>query len=130
MELPPNPTEWYMQLLAPLSPDIKLDLICKLAESLKEKLPHSEKVTSKSEDFFETLSGAWEEDITNDKSGIEKAMEDVKAGRVDKAKDADELFKQIVLLELGQVTPEKAFEDFKIQVELNVDEDEVVFELN
>ena len=37
MELPPNPTEWYMQLLAPLSPDIKLDLICKLAESLKEK---------------------------------------------------------------------------------------------
>ena len=42
----------------------------------------------------------------------------------------DELFKQIVLLELGQVTPEKAFEDFKIQVELNVDEDEVVFELN
>ena len=60
MELPPNPTEWYMQLLAPLSPDIKLDLICKLAESLKEKLPHSEKVTSKSEDFFETLSGAWE----------------------------------------------------------------------
>ena len=27
MELPPNPTEWYMQLLAPLSPDIKLDLI-------------------------------------------------------------------------------------------------------
>ena len=91
-----NPTEWYMQLLAPLSPDIKLDLICKLAESLKEKLPHSEKVTSKSEDFFETLSGAWEEDITNDKSGIEKAMEDVKAGRVDKAKDADELFKQIL----------------------------------
>ena len=89
MELPPNPTEWYMQLLAPLSPDIKL-------ESLKEKLPHSEKVTSKSEDFFETLSGAWEEDITNDKSGIEKAMEDVKAGRVDKAKDADELFKQIL----------------------------------
>lgn len=96
MELPPNPTEWYMQLLAPLSPDIKLDLICKFAESLKEKLPHSEKVTSKSEDFFETLSGAWEEDITNDKSGIEKAMEDVKAGRVDKAKDADELFKQIL----------------------------------
>ena len=53
-------------------------------------------MTSKSEDFFETLSGAWEEDITNDKSGIEKAMEDVKAGRVDKAKDADELFKQIL----------------------------------
>ena len=42
----------------------------------------------------------------------------------------DELFKQIVLLELGQVTPEDAFKDFKVQVELNVDEDEVVFELN
>ena len=41
-------------------------------------------------------SGAWEEDITNDKSGIEKAMEDVKTGRVYKAKDADELFKQIL----------------------------------
>ena len=40
----------------------------------------------------------------------------------------DELFKQIVLLELGQTTPEKAYEDFKVQVELNVDEDEVVFE--
>ena len=42
----------------------------------------------------------------------------------------DELFKQIVLLELGQVNPEDAFKDFKVQVELNVDEDEVVFELN
>lgn len=41
-----------------------------------------------------------------------------------------EVFKQIVLLELGQVTPEKAFEDLRAQVELNVDEDEVIFELN
>lgn len=40
----------------------------------------------------------------------------------------DELFKQIVLLELGQTTPEQAYEDFKVQVELNVDEDEVIFE--
>lgn len=40
----------------------------------------------------------------------------------------EELFKQIVLLELGQTTPEKAYEDFKVQVELNVDEDEVIFE--
>lgn len=37
MELSLNPTEWYMKLLAPLSPDIKLDLISKLSESLKEK---------------------------------------------------------------------------------------------
>ena len=34
--------------------------------------------------------------ITDKKSGIEKAMEDVKTGRVYKAKDADELFKQIL----------------------------------
>lgn len=40
----------------------------------------------------------------------------------------DELFKQLVLLELGKITPEKAFEDFKVQIELNVDEDAVVFE--
>ena len=42
----------------------------------------------------------------------------------------EELFKQLVLLELGQITPEKAFEDLVNQVELNVDEDEVIFELN
>lgn len=30
------------------------------------------------------------------KSGIEKSLEDVKAGRVFKAKDADDLFKQIL----------------------------------
>ena len=34
--------------------------------------------------------------ITDKKSGIEKAIEDVKTGRVHKAKDADELFKQIL----------------------------------
>lgn len=39
-----------------------------------------------------------------------------------------ELHKQIVLLELGEVTPEKAYEDFKIQIELNADVDNVVFE--
>lgn len=39
-----------------------------------------------------------------------------------------ELFKQIVLLELGQVTPEDAFKDFKAQVELNVDAEDVIFE--
>lgn len=32
-----TPAEWYMKLLSPLSPDIKLDLISKLSESLKEK---------------------------------------------------------------------------------------------
>lgn len=31
----------------------------------------------------------------------------------------NELFKQITLLELGQITPEKAYEDFKTQIELN-----------
>lgn len=34
--------------------------------------------------------------ITDKKSGIEKAIEDVKTGHVHKAKDADELFKQIL----------------------------------
>ena len=64
MELSLNPTEWYMKLLAPLSPDIKLDLISKLSESLKEKVSHSEKTILKSEDFFSALSGAWEDDTS------------------------------------------------------------------
>ena len=53
MELSLNPTEWYMKLLAPLSPDIKLDLISKLSESLKEKVSHSEKTILKSEDLLD-----------------------------------------------------------------------------
>lgn len=55
-----TPAEWYMKLLSPLSPDIKLDLISKLSESLKEKI--STKSVSHSSDFFNTLSGAWEDD--------------------------------------------------------------------
>lgn len=39
----------------------------------------------------------------------------------------DELYKQIQLLELGQTTAKQAFEDFKTQIELNVD-GEVIFE--
>lgn len=34
--------------------------------------------------------------ISDKKSNIEKAIEDVKAGRVYKAKDADDMFKQIL----------------------------------
>lgn len=34
--------------------------------------------------------------ISQRKAGIEKALEDVKAGRVCKAKNADDLFKQIL----------------------------------
>lgn len=56
-----TPAEWYMKLLSPLSPDIKLDLISKLSESLKEKI--SAKSVSHSSDFFNALSGAWEDDI-------------------------------------------------------------------
>lgn len=37
MEQALNPTDWYMKLLAPLSPDMKLDLIGRLLDSLKEK---------------------------------------------------------------------------------------------
>ena len=64
MELSLNPTEWYMKLLAPLSPDIKLDLISKLSESLKEKVAHPAKKTPNSENFFSALSGAWEDSIS------------------------------------------------------------------
>ncbi|MGI6696831.1 MAG: ABC transporter substrate-binding protein [Christensenellales bacterium] len=39
-----------------------------------------------------------------------------------------EMLTAIVQLELGQITPEKAVENVKIQLELNVDEDEIVFE--
>jgi len=64
MELSLNPTEWYMKLLATLSPDIKLDLISKLSESLKEKVAHPAKKTPNSENFFSALSGAWEDSIS------------------------------------------------------------------
>ena len=53
-----------MKLLAPLSPDIKLDLISKLSESLKEKVAHPAKKTPNSENFFSALSGAWEDSIS------------------------------------------------------------------
>ncbi len=39
-----------------------------------------------------------------------------------------ELHKQIVVLELGQVTPEQALEDFKTQMELNIDAENIVFQ--
>lgn len=38
-----------------------------------------------------------------------------------------EMHKQIVVLELGQTTPEQAMADFKTQIELNLDSDYVVF---
>lgn len=38
-----------------------------------------------------------------------------------------ELHKQIGLLELGQTTPEQALEDFRVQIEINLDEGTVTF---
>ena len=64
MEQALNPVAWYMKLLAPLSPDIKLDLISKLSESLKDTHTYSKKTSSKSSDFFSALSGAWEDDTS------------------------------------------------------------------
>lgn len=76
MELSLNPTEWYMKLLAPLSPDIKLDLISKLSESLKEKVSHSAKKASDSENFFGALSGTWE-----DGASVEEEMKFIRDSR-------------------------------------------------
>lgn len=39
-----------------------------------------------------------------------------------------ELHRNIVELELGSITPEKATENMKIQMDLNLDEDEIIFE--
>ena len=65
MEQALNPVDWYMKLLAPLSPDIKLDLISKLSESLKDTHTYSKKsFNPKSSDFFSALSGAWEDDTS------------------------------------------------------------------
>ena len=64
MEQALNPVDWYMKLLAPLSPDIKLDLISKLSESLKRHAYIFKKNSSKSSDFFSALSGAWEDDTS------------------------------------------------------------------
>ena len=66
MEQSLNSVEWYMKLLAPLSPDIKLDLISRLSESLKKTVTHSTKTASKSENIFSALSGAWEDDDNGD----------------------------------------------------------------
>ena len=38
-----------------------------------------------------------------------------------------ELHKQIVVLELGQIEPEEALEEFKTQLELNLDEEDIIF---
>ena len=47
-------------------------------------------------------------------------------------REASAMKQKIVIITSKYLHPfvEKAFEDFKTQVELNVDEDEVVFELN
>lgn len=76
MELSLNPTEWYMKLLAPLSPDIKLDLISKLSESLKEKISHPAKKASDAENFFGALSGAWEDGVS-----VEEEMKYIRDSR-------------------------------------------------
>jgi inositol-phosphate transport system substrate-binding protein len=41
---------------------------------------------------------------------------------------ATEMHRQIVLLELGQTTPQKAVADFRTQIELNLEADSVVFQ--
>lgn len=76
MEQSLNPTEWYMKLLAPLSPDIKLDLISKLSESLKEKVSHSTRKVSKAENIFSALSGAWEDNVS-----VEEEMKNIRESR-------------------------------------------------
>lgn len=40
----------------------------------------------------------------------------------------NELYNAIVQLELGQITPEEATANMKVQLELNLDEDEIIFE--
>lgn len=76
MEQALNPADWYMKLLAPLSPDIKLDLISRLSESLKEKNVVSGKTISESSDFFESLSDAWDDGIS-----VEEEVEKIRGSR-------------------------------------------------
>lgn len=76
MELSLNPTEWYMKLLAPLSSEVKLDLISKLSESLKNKVSHTENKVSKSDGFFDTLSGTWD-----DGTSVEEEMQIIRDSR-------------------------------------------------
>lgn len=78
MELSLNTTDWYMKLLAPLSPDVKLDLISKLSESLKEKVTHpvAKKDAVLSENFFNTLSGAWD-----DGTPVEEEIKNIRESR-------------------------------------------------
>lgn len=71
MEQALNPTDWYMKLLAPLSPDMKLDLIGRLLDSLKEKkaLPGKNIPTSadsrlyaRKKALLNKVNGAWCDD--------------------------------------------------------------------
>lgn len=67
MEMTLNTADWYMKLLAPLSPDVKLDLISRLSESLKEKKSVPvKKAVGRSEDFFSDVSGAWDDGTSVD----------------------------------------------------------------
>lgn len=61
MEHTLSPVDWYMRILEPLNPTMKLDIIGKLSESLKNKVGHVAKTTSHS-DFFDELTGAWEDE--------------------------------------------------------------------
>lgn len=77
MELSLNTADWYMKLLAPLSPDVKLDLISRLSESLKEKVAHpAKKTTAETKNFFGALSGAWE-----DGTSVEEEMMNIRESR-------------------------------------------------
>lgn len=75
MEHTLSPVDWYMRILEPLNPTLKLDIIGRLSESLKNKATHAAKAASYS-DFFDELTGAWEDDRS-----VEDEMEIIRESR-------------------------------------------------
>ncbi len=71
-----NPTDWYMRMLTPLSPEMKLDLIGRLSASLRNTVILTTKQESKADNFFSSLSGAWD-----DGTSVEDEMRNIRESR-------------------------------------------------
>ncbi len=63
-----------MQILTPLSPDIKLDIISRLSASLRHTVVSA--AQPKEDNFFSTLSGAWADDLS-----VEEEVNNIRGSR-------------------------------------------------
>ncbi len=71
-----NPADWYMQMLTPLSPDTKLDIISRLSASLRNTVVLTVPQKAKTDNFFSALSGAWD-----DGTSVEEEVNSIRGSR-------------------------------------------------